>query len=779
MVESLPEFFKRLTGKEMLPYQERFGAEPLAATFMVVPTGLGKTLTVLIPWLYLVNQDFPGTPTRLVVVLPRQNLTEQTFRLAKDLIAEAGLTERVLAVELMGGSSQNSQTLGPDQRAIIIATQDMYLSRALNRGYARRPTRWPIDFALLNQDCLVVFDEIQLMSDGLASSTQLAAFRQILGTFGDTPCIWMSATAKPEWLDTVDFASMRPALRLIQLDERDLAEELVRKRLDAPKTLHQAPEECRTPAGCARFALSRHLPGTRTLIIANTVQRAREIFVQLEGTAGSVLLHSRFRPADRAVQIAALGSLPPEGQIIVATQVLEAGIDLSADRLITDVAPWGSLVQRFGRVNRYGDLPTSDIWWVDEPLRGKLKPEETVKLFAPYAPEEIGASTKKLKSLTSAAPRALPAEDGPAPWRHVLRRADLMDLFDTSSDLHGNQIDISRFIRSAEERDCFVAWRNLPGGRPSQGESEVADAELCAVPIDEMRSFLKRNDLFFWNFVEGQWQGAEPDRLFPGIILLADTSSGGYTNRHGWAPESKRAVDPIPNPTSQPDADGSDEASKPKGYRQTLVGHTNRVVEETERLLDTLSHQGVNGFAEMLRLAALRHDWGKAHWVMQMTLHKAEHWEDLLAKQLASRSGRAHSRRHFRHELASALAMLSVGDSDLAAYIVAAHHGKVRMAIRSFEGENGPDRTYRVRGIEDGDELPPCQLSTDSEMGLVRLSLDLLALGLHETAGASWSERVLRLRDTHGPFRLAYLETILRIADERASAQPGTEVEYE
>jgi CRISPR-associated endonuclease/helicase Cas3 len=36
--------------------------------------------------------------------------------------------------------------------------------------------------------------------------------------------------------------------------------------------------------------------------------------------------------------------------------------------------------------------------------------------------------------------------------------------------------------------------------------------------------------------------------------------------------------------------------------------------------------------------------------------------------------------------------------------------------------------------------------------------------------GPSWLARTVALRDRLGPFRLAYLETILRAADARASA---------
>jgi CRISPR-associated endonuclease/helicase Cas3 len=45
-----------------------------------------------------------------------------------------------------------------------------------------------------------------------------------------------------------------------------------------------------------------------------------------------------------------------------------------------------------------------------------------------------------------------------------------------------------------------------------------------------------------------------------------------------------------------------------------------------------------------------------------------------------------------------------------------------------------------------------------------------MELGL-SAAGSSWLERMLALRDRDGPFRLAYLEALLRVADWRASAK--------
>jgi CRISPR-associated endonuclease/helicase Cas3 len=111
--------------------------------------------------------------------------------------------------------------------------------------------------------------------------------------------------------------------------------------------------------------------------------------------------------------------------------------------------------------------------------------------------------------------------------------------------------------------------------------------------------------------------------------------------------------------------------------------------------------------------------------------------------------------------------MLATGESDLAAYVVAAHHGRVRMSIRSMPGEEDG----RVRGIRGGvDILPACEPARGVLVSEILLSLDAMKLGQDGSGAMSWTDRVLRLRDRLGPFRLTYLEMLLRAADERASA---------
>ena len=62
----------------------------------------------------------------------------------------------------MGGEEKTDWDIYPEREAILIGTQDMLLSRALNRGYGMSRYRWPMHFGLLNNDALWVMDETQL-----------------------------------------------------------------------------------------------------------------------------------------------------------------------------------------------------------------------------------------------------------------------------------------------------------------------------------------------------------------------------------------------------------------------------------------------------------------------------------------------------------------------------------------------------------------------------------------------------------------------------------------
>ncbi|MEM2802555.1 MAG: CRISPR-associated helicase Cas3', partial [Archaeoglobaceae archaeon] len=79
----------------------------------------------------------------------------------------------------------------------------------------------------------------------------------------------------------------------------------------------------------------------------------------------ALLIHSRFTEKDREEKIRELRRIDGD-YIIVATQVIEAGVDLSSNLLITDIAPASSLIQRFGRFLRYDEERGKIFVWFEE-----------------------------------------------------------------------------------------------------------------------------------------------------------------------------------------------------------------------------------------------------------------------------------------------------------------------------------------------------------------------------------------------------------------------------
>ena len=810
-------FFTNATGSEPFAFQQAFAKE--FHQLVNVPTGLGKTAMIVVAWLWRRNggnESIKGsTPRRLVYCLPMRVLVEQTSQNVNEWIEKAGLKGKIDVHVLMGGEELSDWDMNPESDSIIIGTQDMLISRALNRGYAMSRPRWPMAFGLLHTDCLWVFDEIQLMGSGLATTAQLEAFRRILPNAGSESAtsahgcrsVWMSATMRPDWLETVDFNGYLAGLDPLKLSNDDRDNGVVKQRIAAKKQLSRATARIGDATTLAKEILTAHKPSTLTIVVVNTVKRACELFAALEKTTPNssaspklLLIHSRFRPADRkAAMDRLLDAKSGVDTIVVSTQVIEAGVDVSATTLFTELAPWASLVQRFGRCNRRGEANEhASVHWIDLPATDA----DADKARFPYELSDLRTAASHLKPLKDVGLHSLEALAIKLPFKHthVIRRKDFIDLFDTTADLAGNDIDIDRFVREIDETDVRVFWRawDRPKGfeAPSNETPAPIREELCAAPIGEFKDFAKANTglVWRWDFLDEKWAKADPFKACPGQVYLVHVSAGGYSSERGWDPKEPKPVHSISSTSDAtelpPDSNDRDRLSRSSVW-QTIAEHTDAVCLELELIMKALSLTECE--CNALRVAARWHDFGKAHEVFQKKLPDgAPTAEQLWAK--ASGSWKRSVRKHFRHELASALAVLQpqldIGDGDidrdLVAYIIAAHHGKVRLSIRSFPDEmrpamiNGTTSRF-ARGVWHGDELPATCLGGSNGTTVmtppITLSLEPMELGLCEEEPfidqPSWCERMLRLRDTIGPFRLAYLETILRSADMRASAKAG------
>jgi len=891
-------FFHSATGNpKPYPYQRRFAMGETLPQLLSIPTGVGKTATAVLGWLWRRRfadaETKANTPRRLVYCLPMRTLAEQTrdecLRWLDRLHLLAGdvaylnddPTQRIESFSididadpqggkigvhvLMGGEETDDWDIYPERDAILIGTQDMLLSRALNRGYGMSRYRWPMHFGLLNNDCLWILDEVQLMDVGAATSAQLEAFRRNLGTSSSVHCVWMSATLDPSWLDTVDFDTQWLGQPLeLQGEDRQL--ESVRVRREAVKPIERARATLVRPKveaeahAAAEAVLEAHQPASLTLAVFNTVNRAVAVYEAIKSwqsiteptalAAGAedddveslrpeasaygsqktpnlsahpdcVLIHSRFRPPEREKKMRQLLTDPPaEGTIAITTQVVEAGVDVSAKTLLTDLAPWASLVQRFGRCNRRGEFNQSHdarVIWFDWMSREQFKTEyvKEVKekgkkppkeeeidqkysdyldgIARPYSVDELRWARDHHDKLDNVGPASLEqvAAKMELEAAHVIRRRDFIDLFDTTPDLAGSDIDVSRFIRSGEELDVQVFWRDVPSDvkspspRKDEGKAPRRE-ELCSVPAWQFRDFAKnkknRGKIWRWNPLDRKWSLVNQDDVYPGQTFLVRSDAGGYGSDIGWNPKSK-AVEPVVTPKlDEPEAMDADEESVIPGVWQSIAEHTDEVVEQLSTILSAFLLE--SDVKQLMLDAARWHDFGKAHPVFQKAVRAsieqegkspegrpAAFAESVDVAKAPKAFWQRYERPHFRHELASALAMLQKGMDDLAVYLAAAHHGKVRLSIRSLPGEAAPDDPSRLyaRGMWDGDELCEVDLGGRVTAGPARLSLECMKLGRSLDGQPSWAERMLKLRDRIGPFRLAYLEALFRAADMRAS----------
>jgi len=769
------DFFQTATDTVPYAYQCAFAANPIFPDLLEAPTGSGKTATAVLGWLW---RRLHGTleqraeaGRRLVFCLPMRALVEQTERFVRLWRDRLGLGPEQLGVHvLLGGAVDDAWEEHPDRDTILIGTQDQLLSRALIRGYAMSPYLWPVHFALLHNDCTWVMDEVQLMGVGASTAAQLQAFRERFQVAGSANTVWMTATLAEDRLRTIDVR--REFTRQPFVGD----EPVLRKRLDAKKTLTKATATSGNGGSLgdlAREIAAAHHPGTLTLVIVNRVARAQELRTLLAKEAAveaTALVHSRFRLRDRRrIQDAALGG--SFRGVLVATQAIEAGVDLSAKTLFTELAPWPSLVQRFGRLNRAGEHDDSRAIWIEIDTGDE-------DLCLPYEARLLVAARGRLLRLQDVSPASLAgvAKDPEEPALPVLRKKDLLELFDTEPDLAGHHIDVSRYVRATIDRDVQVAWRALGKGPPADDTPDLHRNELCSVPFYELEKLTKDHKVWRFDGLRRKW--TEVDRLFPGLAVVVDVSVGGYHGEAGFTRDKTDVPVSLEEPGSVPDHDEADRLAYGAADYVTMQMHAEDTALEMRTLLAQLKTLIAAFVDENVLVDAARwHDTGKVHAAFQEMLTANLSAEDPRrsggpwAKSDGKHGGR-NPRRFFRHELASALAWLAEGKSDLGAFIVAAHHGKVRLSLRARPGEEPPPgaegKKRFAHGVHDGDVLPNVDLGAGVVVPEQTLSLACMELG-GGGEGPSWADRTLRLLEELGPFRLAYVEMLVRVADWRAS----------
>ena len=385
------ERFQALTGTSPLPWQqslcERFslGEIPSMAD---LPTGLGKTSVVAV-WLTALLTHPDKVPRRLVYVVNRRTVVDQTtaevVRIRERLNAAPVLAAKLSALcaipadsplalsTLRGQLADNREWCSdPARPAVIVGTVDMIGSGLLFSRYTCGFKTRPHHAALLGQDALLVHDEAHLEPAFQKLLDSIVAEQKRCGESRPLRVMKLSATSRNggEAENTAD---------ILRLTAEDEANETVRQRIHATKQLRLTaiPDDKQIAEKLIELALARKESGRAVLVFARSVEAVQKIenalgkvklpVVVLTGTMRGKerdeLVNDahflRFLPQSSRPESA---SEPATGTVyLVATSAGEVGVNLSADELICDLSTFESMAQRFGRVNRFGEVADSTI----------------------------------------------------------------------------------------------------------------------------------------------------------------------------------------------------------------------------------------------------------------------------------------------------------------------------------------------------------------------------------------------------------------------------------
>lgn len=228
------------------------------------------------------------------------------------------------------------ESLAGMDAALVVCTADQVLG--LIQNY-RRPL---FTFPAIATGAFV-FDEVHQYDDRL-----FGALLRFIRAFPGTPLLLMTASL--------------PSARLAALQEAVAATGIQLETITGPEELETLPRyELTLPVDEPPLEdIGRTLEhGGKVLWVSNIVPRAVKFWQQAQPRS-PLLYHSRFRYCDRLEKHrAVIDRFKADGGVLaVTTQVCEVSLDISADLLVSDLAPIPALIQRLGRLNRRAQAGT-------------------------------------------------------------------------------------------------------------------------------------------------------------------------------------------------------------------------------------------------------------------------------------------------------------------------------------------------------------------------------------------------------------------------------------
>lgn len=367
-------FYKRTTGFSPYDYQIKVAENLFEGKNVIlsVPTGAGKTWASLIPFLYSKENCRTNFPQKMIYSLPLRTLANSIYSDVNTVISNNPNFVRLTSIHT--GEYKNDEHFEND---IIFSTIDQTLSNFLCFPLSLSKRQANINAGSLIGSYLI-FDEFHLLDPKLSMSTTIGMLR----TLGNLCrfCI-MTATLSEKYID-----ELKEAINAEVVSINDYPEDFEKiNSLKIPKG-KEYKKTIQTISGTINSNKILKVHKQKTIVICNRVEKAQKIyndllqdlkgFENLQGLdeTNIICLHSRFFDVDRKQKEKELkrlfGKDNNESSILISTQVIEAGMDISCDIMHVEISPINSFLQRAGRCARwedeFGEIYVYDILELDE-----------------------------------------------------------------------------------------------------------------------------------------------------------------------------------------------------------------------------------------------------------------------------------------------------------------------------------------------------------------------------------------------------------------------------
>jgi CRISPR-associated endonuclease/helicase Cas3 len=306
--------------------------------FIMLPTGTGKTETAL----YWAKKN-AANATRMFYVLPTTTTINAMFErlrgLFGDIVGEYhSSVDLFLDIEGDSVSDEELQIYKYFFMPFNVTTPDQLLLSLMNyKKFALK------SFSMKNS--LMIFDEIHTYD--AETFAMIKFLLQYLAQYYGTRFCIMSATFPDALRNELGFLSAKELISHDQVMKQYTARVRTRIRFIEDLLENHLDEICEL--------VKR---GKKVIVVLNTVKRAQDIYRTLKekyNITDILLLHSRYTFSDRYNRESNLinqcADLP---SLLVSTQVVEVSLNISYDVMYTESCHVDSLVQRAGRVNRFG-----------------------------------------------------------------------------------------------------------------------------------------------------------------------------------------------------------------------------------------------------------------------------------------------------------------------------------------------------------------------------------------------------------------------------------------